>query len=122
MISFIEGKLIEALPTRIVLEVNGMGYEIFIPISTYEKLPGVGSTVRIYTHLSVREDAPILYGFYTLQERDLFRLLINAVTGIGPKLALNILSSFPPEAFRAAVSQGDIKALAQVPGVGKKTS
>jgi len=122
MISFIEGKLTEALPTRIVLEANGMGYEIFIPISTYEKLPGVGSPVRIYTHLTVREDAHILYGFYTVQERDLFRLLINAVTGIGPKLALNILSSFTPEAFREAVSRGDIKALAQVPGVGKKTA
>lgn len=122
MIAFLEGKLIEALPTRAVVDVGGVGYEVLIPVSTFEKLPTPGMPVRIFTHLSVREDAHVLYGFATVQERDLFRLLIGTVTGIGPKLALNILSTMPPEAFRSAVSTGDTRALAQIPGVGKKTA
>lgn len=114
--------MIEALPTRAVVDVGGVGYEVLIPVSTFEKLPPPGMPVKIFTHLSIREDAHVLYGFATLQERDLFRLLIGTVTGIGPKLALNILSTMPPEAFRSAVSAGDTRALAQIPGVGKKTA
>ena len=122
MISFLQGKLIEALPTQVTVEVHGVGYEALIPLSSYDKLPAPGSEVRLLTHLSVREDAHTLYGFMTATERELFRLLINTVSGIGPKIALNILSGVNPTAFRGAVAKGDIKALSQISGVGKKTA
>ncbi|TMQ01528.1 MAG: Holliday junction branch migration protein RuvA [Verrucomicrobia bacterium] len=122
MISFLQGKLIEALPTQVTVEVHGVGYEALIPLSSYDKLPAPGSEVRLLTHLSVREDAHTLYGFMTATERELFRLLINTVSGIGPKIALNILSGVNPTAFRGAVANGDIKALSQISGVGKKTA
>ena len=122
MISFLQGKLIEALPTQVTVEVHGVGYEALIPLSSYDKLPVPGSEVRLLTHLSVREDAHTLYGFMTATERELFRLLINTVSGIGPKIALNILSGVNPTAFRGAVANGDIKALSQISGVGKKTA
>ncbi|MDW7980005.1 MAG: Holliday junction branch migration protein RuvA [Verrucomicrobiales bacterium] len=117
-----QGKLVEALPTRVTVAVNGIGYEVLIPLSSYAKLPPVGSEVKLLTHLSVREDAHVLYGFMTAAERDLFRLLISTVSGVGPKLALNILSGMSPAAFRGAVARGDVKALAQISGVGKKTA
>src|SRR5256886_14064252 len=88
MITFLDGKLVAALPTQATVDVNGVGYEVFIPLSSYDKLPDVGQPIRILTHLAVREDAHILYGFMTPAERDLFRLLVNNVSGIGPKLAL----------------------------------
>ena len=122
MISFLQGKLIEALPTQVTVEVHGVGYEALIPLSSYDKLPAPGNEVRLLTHLSVREDAHTLYGFMTATERELFRLLINTVSGIGPKIALNILSGVNPTAFRGAVANGDIKALSQISGVGKKTA
>ncbi|MCS7338760.1 MAG: Holliday junction branch migration protein RuvA [Verrucomicrobiae bacterium] len=122
MITFVQGKLVEALPTRVTVAVNGIGYEVLIPLSSYAKLPPVGSEVKLLTHLSVREDAHVLYGFMTAAERDLFRLLISTVSGVGPKLALNILSGMSPAAFRGAVARGDVKALAQISGVGKKTA
>src|SRR5436853_564604 len=87
MITFLDGKLVSALPTQATVDVNGVGYEVFIPLSSYDKLPAVGQPIRILTHLTVREDAHILYGFMTVLERDLFRLLVNNVSGIGPKLA-----------------------------------
>lgn len=99
-----------------------MGYELLIPLSSYDKLPQPGQDVKILTHLVVREDAHVLYGFATSPERDLFRLLINTVSGIGPKIALNILSGISPAAFRGAVANGDVKALSQISGVGKKTA
>lgn len=122
MISFIRGKLVEALPTHAVVDVNGVGYEVFIPISSYEKLPKAGTEVCLLTHLSIREDAHVLYGFVTQEERDLFRLLINTVSGIGPKIALNVLSGMSPAAFKGAVASGDVKALSKISGVGKKTA
>lgn len=122
MITFLHGKLVEALPTQITVDVNGVGYEALIPLSSYDKLPAPGEPVRLLTHLAIREDAHVLYGFMTSPERDLFRLLINTVSGIGPKIALNVLSGMNVTAFRGAVANGDVKALAQISGVGKKTA
>ena len=122
MITYLHGKLIETLPTLVVVEVNGVGYEALIPLSSYDKLPAPGQTVKLLTHLVVREDAHVLYGFVTAAERQLFRLLINTVSGIGPKTALNILSGINVTAFRGAVAGGDIKMLSQISGVGKKTA
>ncbi|MCO5052704.1 MAG: Holliday junction branch migration protein RuvA [Verrucomicrobiae bacterium] len=122
MISFLHGKLVEALPTQAILDVHGVGYDVLIPLSSYDKLPAPGETVKILTHLAVREDAQVLYGFMTVAERELFRMLIHTVSGIGPKLALNILSGMNPVTFRGAVANGDVKALSQISGVGKKTA
>ena len=122
MIGFLRGKLVEALPTQVVLEVNGVGYEALIPLSSYDKLPQPGQDVKLLTHLAVREDAHTLYGFMTAAERELFRLLIDTVSGIGPKIALNILSGISVTAFRGAVANSDIKALSQISGVGRKTA
>jgi len=122
MITYLNGNLIESLPTQVTVEVNGVGYEALIPLSSFDKLPALGQTVKLLTHLVVREDAHILYGFMTPAERQLFRLLINHVSGIGPKTALNILSGINITAFRGAVAGGDIKMLSQISGVGKKTA
>jgi len=122
MITFLHGKLIEALPTQVTLAVNGVGYEVLIPLSSFDKLPHPGHDVKLLTQLVVREDSHTLYGFATAAERDLFRLLINSVSGIGPKTALNILSGMNAVTFRGAVANGDVKALSQISGVGKKTA
>lgn len=122
MITFLQGRLVEVLPTQVTIDVHGVGYEALIPLSSYDPLPPVGQEVRLLTHLAVREDAHVLYGFFTRAERDLFRLLINAVSGIGPRIALNVLSGMNPTAFRGAVARGDVKALSQISGVGKKTA
>ena len=122
MISFLKGKLAEALPTQVVIDVNGVGYEVLIPLSSFDKLPMPGGEVTLLTHLAIRDDAHVLYGFSTENERDLFRLLIRHVSGIGPKLALNVLSGTTPASFRAAVGHGDVKALSCISGVGKKTA
>jgi len=122
MIAFLRGKLMEALPTQVIVDVQGVGYEVLIPLSSYDKLPAPGSEVTLLTHLAIREDAHVLYGFLSPAERDLFRLLINTVSGIGPKIALNVLSGMTPVAFRGAVSNGDVRALSRLPGVGKKTA
>jgi holliday junction DNA helicase RuvA len=122
MITFLHGQLTEALPTHVVVDVNGVGYEALIPLSSYDRLPAPGQSVTLLTQLVVREDAHTLYGFMTSEERDLFRLLIHTVSGIGPKIALNILSGISVTAFRGAVANGDVKALSQISGVGKKTA
>jgi Holliday junction DNA helicase RuvA len=122
MIAFLHGKIIDALPTHVTVDVNGVGYEALIPLSSFEKLPQPGHTVKLLTQLIVREDSQTLYGFMSLEERDLFRLLINTVSGIGPKIALGILSGISVRAFRGAVATGDVKALSQISGVGKKTA
>src|SRR5687767_2828736 len=122
MITFLQGKLVDALPTQVTVDVNGVGYEVLIPLSSFDKLPLPGNPIKLLTHLAVREDAHVLYGFMSSGERDLFRLLINTVSGIGPKIALNILSGISAAAFRGAVANGDVKALSQVSGVGKKTA
>jgi holliday junction DNA helicase RuvA len=122
MITFLRGKLIEALPTQAIVEVQGVGYEVLIPLSSFDRLPTPGSEVRLLTHLVVREDAHTLYGFMSAAERDLFRLLVNTVGGIGPKIALNVLSGMTPAVFRGAVANADVRALSQISGVGRKTA
>lgn len=122
MITFLQGKLLEALPTQVVVDVSGIGYEVLIPLSSFDKLPQPGNDLKLLTQLVVREDSHTLYGFATAAERDLFRLLINNVSGIGPKTALNILSGMNPVTFRGAVANGDVKALSQISGVGKRTA
>jgi len=116
MITFLDGKLINALPTQAIVDVAGVGYEVFIPLSSYDKLPPPGQPIRILTHLAVREDAHVLYGFMTGAERDLFRLLVNNVSGIGPKLALAV------NTFKAAVVNSDVASLSKISGLGKKTA
>ncbi|HEX7469689.1 MAG TPA: Holliday junction branch migration protein RuvA, partial [Verrucomicrobiae bacterium] len=122
MITFLHGKLVEALPTQVIVDVNGIGYAVLIPLSSFDKLPQPGQPVKLLTQLIVREDAHVLYGFASAAERDLFRLLINNVSGIGPKTALNILSGMNAVTFRGAVASSDVKALSQISGVGKKTA
>ena len=122
MINFLHGKLVEALPTTVTVDVNGVGYEVLIPLSSFDKLPLPGSDVKLLTHLAIRDDAHVLYGFVTAAEREMFRLLIHTVSGIGPKIALNILSGMNVTALRGAVSNGDVKSLSQISGVGKKTA
>lgn len=122
MISFLDGILAEALPTQIVVDVQGVGYQVMIPLSSYERLPPVGNRIRVLTHLAVREDAHVLYGFMSAAERDLFRLLLHHVSGVGPKMALAILSGLPVDMFKAAVVVGDTVAISRISGVGKKTA
>jgi Holliday junction DNA helicase RuvA len=122
MITFLYGKLESALPTQAIVDVNGVGYEVFIPLSSYDKLPPVGQPIRVLTHLAVREDAHVLYGFMTAAERDLFRLLVNHVSGIGPKLALAVLSGMSVTNFKAAVVNSDTAAISKISGLGKKTA
>ena len=122
MITFLQGKLVEALPTQVTIDVHGVGNEVLIPLSSYDKLGQPGQEIKILTHLAVREDAHVLYGFMSAAEREMFRLLIHTVSGIGPKIALSILSGMNVTALRGAVANGDVKALSQISGVGKKTA
>jgi Holliday junction DNA helicase RuvA len=122
MIHHLNGTLVESLPTQIVVDVGGVGYHVLIPLSSYDKLPTPGTQIKILTHLTVREDAHILFGFMTASERDLFRLLVQHVSGIGPKTALDVLSGTTVTAFKAAVVAGDTAALSRIKGIGKKTA
>lgn len=122
MITFLEGTLVEALPTQIVVAVQGIGYKVLIPLSSFDKLPAAGAQIKILTHLQIREDAHVLYGFATAAERDLFRLLVNNVSGIGPKTALDVLSGISVSSFKAAVVHGDATLLSKTKGIGKKTA
>jgi Holliday junction DNA helicase RuvA len=119
MISRLRGLLIEKHPPGLLLEVQGVGYEIEAPMSTFYHLPELNSEVILLTHLSIREDAHILYGFLSEEERSLFRTLIR-ISGIGPKLALNILSAMEGPTFTQCIQQGDAVKLTRIPGVGKK--
>lgn len=123
MIAFLHGKLAEATPTHVIVDVNGVGYTAFIPLSSYDKLPAKGGDVKLLTHHHVipREGTHQLFGFATIEEREMFLLLIS-VSGIGPKLALNILSSASISTLRGAIVSGDAKTLSALRGIGKKTS
>ena len=123
MIAFLHGKLAEATPTHVIVDVNGVGYAAFIPLSSYDKLPPKGGDVKLLTHHHVipREGTHQLFGFATAEEREMFLLLIS-VSGIGPKLALNILSSTSISTLRGAIVSGDSKTLSALRGIGKKTA
>ena len=122
MITFLEGTLAEALPNQVIVNVNGVGYQVFIPLSSFDRLPPTGQPIKILTHLQVREDAHILYGFMTTAERDLFRLLVNHVSGIGPKLAMAVLAGMSVSMFKGAVVNSDTGLIAKISGIGKKTA
>jgi Holliday junction DNA helicase RuvA len=122
MIAFLNGELVVLYPTFAQVDVGGVGYELQIPLSTYDRLPQPPARVRLLTHLVVREDAHTLYGFATDEERDLFRLLINNVSGVGPRLALAVLSGASVAHFRQCVVANDVVSLSQIKGVGKKTA
>ncbi|HVU35466.1 MAG TPA: Holliday junction branch migration protein RuvA [Opitutaceae bacterium] len=122
MITSIHGRLESATPLRAVIELNGLGYEVNVPVTTAEKLPAPGATVKLHTLVIYREDAQTLYGFATTAERDFFRLMIENVTGVGPKLALTIMSRLSLPSLESAIRSGDIATLAKCPGIGKKTA
>lgn len=121
MIGRLRGIIIEKQPPEVLIEVNGIGYEVAMPMTCFYELPDNGQEATILTHFIVREDAQLLYGFNSQQERRLFRELIK-VNGVGPKLALAILSGMSATQFVAAVEQGEIKTLVKLPGVGMKTA
>lgn len=120
MIDRLSGRLVECDLTQAVIDVNGVGYEILIPMSTHDKLPRVGSDVQLFCHMYVREDALQLFGFADQAERRLFRLLIT-VSGVGCRLALNVLSCMSVESFCRTVMDGDLKQLTRVNGLGKRS-
>ena len=122
MITSIQGTLTEATPLRAIVEVNGFGYEVNIPVTTAEKLPPNGTVVKLHTLVIYREDAQTLYGFATTADRDFFRLMIEHVTGIGPKSALTIMSKLSLPSLEAAIRAGDVAMLSKCPGIGKKTA
>lgn len=121
MIGSLTGVLAEKLPPRLLLDVNGVGYDLEAPMSTIFALPAVGERVRLLTHQVVREDALLLYGFITTDERALFRNLLK-VTGIGPRIALAVLSGLSIDRFAEVVHAKDVASLTRIPGVGRKTA
>jgi len=121
MVAYIKGTLEYSKEDHIVVDNNGLGYEIKIPLSILSELPPIGESIKVYTYLYVREDAMLLYGFLSEDDLNVFKLLLT-VNGIGPKGALAILSSLSPDALRLAVVTGDDQIIAKAPGIGKKTA
>jgi Holliday junction DNA helicase RuvA len=121
MIAYLAGKLAEKKPTEAVIDVQGVGYFVLIPTSTYEKLPGVGEPTKLFTYQHVREDTLQLFGFATRSERSVFEVMLG-VSGIGPKLALAALSAMRPSELRDRIIDGDVGFLTRIPGVGKKVA
>ncbi len=121
MITFLDGELIEKEPARLVLNVGGVGYELFIPLSSYDKLPPQGTRCKILTWLCIRDDAHTLYGFATDSERKFF-LLLMSVSGIGPKTALGALSGMSVREMKSAIVSNDTKRISTISGIGKKTA
>jgi Holliday junction DNA helicase RuvA len=121
VIGFLRGRLIAKHPPSLLVDVNGVGYELEAPMSTFYELPAAGAELELFTHLVVREDAHVLYGFASQSERRLFRTLIK-VSGVGPKIALGILSGISVDAFLKCVEAQDVDTLVRIPGVGRKTA
>jgi Holliday junction DNA helicase RuvA len=121
MIGQVHGVILDKQAPQLTIDVHGIGYEIDAPMSTFYQLPDIGKEVRLYTHFVVREDAQLLYGFYTQEERHLFRTLLK-VNGVGPRMALTILSSATPDEFVRCVLNNDTDSLVKLPGIGKKTA
>ncbi len=120
MIALLRGTLAYKSSDHVIIDVGGVGYRLFIPLSTFYSLPETGD-VSLFTHTHVREDAILLYGFLSMEEKELFGILIS-ISGIGPKLAVNILSHIPAKDLKRAIASGDIKRLSSLPGIGKKTA
>lgn len=121
MIGFIRGKLFSKTPPQLVVDVQGVGYEVEAPMTTFYDLPALGEELLLYTHLVIRDDAHILFAFSTESDRKMFRALIK-VNGVGPKLALTILSGQSAEEFHRCIHDNDVQALVRLPGIGKKTA
>ena len=121
MIAHVKGKIIHKSPESVIIDIAGVGYEVYIPLSTYYKLPETEEYVSLNTYTHIREDAMQLYGFLTQREKEIFQLLIG-VSGVGPRLARNILSGIPADDLVSAVSSGDIARLKAIPGIGGKTA
>ena len=121
MITYVRGLLDHKEPNRVIVDVNGIGHEVFVPLSTYQQLPAIGAQVKLHTHHYVREDTMQLYGFLSPEEKEIFEMVLS-ISGVGVKVALSILSSMSADAFRRAVAQGDMKALTKIPGIGKKSA
>jgi holliday junction DNA helicase RuvA len=122
MITSVSGTLASATPLTAVIETGGLGYEIHIPITTAERLPQLGQAVRLHTLAVYREDSQTLYGFASEEERNFFRLLVEKVTGVGPKMALSVMSKLSLPTLKSAIASGDVGLLAKCPGIGKKTA
>lgn len=122
MISRLKGTVLESTPLLVVLDVAGVGYEVHIPVTTAEKVPPIGELCGLFTQAVYREDSATLYGFATRDDRDFFRLLVEKVSGIGPKIAISMLSRMSPELLRSAIASSDVALLAKCPGIGKKTA
>lgn len=122
MITSVSGTLVSATPLAAVIEAGGLGYEVHIPVTTAERLPAPGQPARLHTLAVYREDAQTLYGFATAEERDFFRLMVEKVTGVGPKMALSVMSKLSLPTLRSAIAQGDVGLLAKCPGIGRKTA
>ena len=121
MIAYVRGLLDHKEPNLVIVDVSGIGHEVFVPLSTYQKLPAIGAQVKLHTHHHVREDTMQLYGFVSTEEKEIFEMVLS-ISGVGAKVALSILSSISVDAFRRAVAQGDMKALTKIPGIGKKSA
>jgi Holliday junction DNA helicase RuvA len=122
MIAFIEGKLIECQLTLAVIQTGGIGYEVHVPLTTSERLPALDSEVRLHIQATYREDSQTLYGFIDRESRDFFRMIVDKVSGIGPKIALNLLGSLSLPTLKNAIAQGDVGILSKAQGLGKKTA
>lgn len=122
MITSVTGILVSATPLSAIIEAGGLGYEVHIPVTTAERLPQPGQRVKLHTLAVYREDSQTLYGFATEEERDFFRLMVEKVTGVGPKMALSVLSKLSLATLQGAIAAGDVGLLAKCPGIGKKTA
>jgi Holliday junction DNA helicase RuvA len=122
MITSVSGTLVSATPLSAVIETGGLGYEVHIPVTTAERLPQPGQQVRLHTLAVYREDSSTLYGFASEEERNFFRLLVEKVTGVGPKMALSVMSKLSLPTLKSAIASGDVGLLAKCPGIGKKTA
>jgi len=122
MIAFIKGQLIECQLTLAILEANGIGYEVHVPLTTVERLPSLGDAVKLFTHATYREDSQTLYGFIDRESRDFFRMIVDKVSGIGPKIALNLLGSLSLQTLKVSIASGDVAMLSKAQGLGKKTA
>ena len=122
MIAFIEGRLIECHINTAIVQTGGIGYEINIPLTTSEKLPSLGKDVKLYTQATYREDSQTLYGFIDRESRDFFKMIVDKVSGIGPKIALNLLGSLSLPTLKTSIASGDVGMLSKAQGLGKKTA
>jgi Holliday junction DNA helicase RuvA len=121
MIAFLRGRLLEKRPNQVIVDIGGVGYDVTVPVSTFSRLPDAGAEVRLWVHTHVREDALALFGFLSLDEKTLFEKLIT-VSGIGPRLAVSVLSGLPLADLVAAIRSGALEQLVRIPGVGRKTA